>query len=120
WRLCLDDMTFAFGKTSAARFLEARRLMSQRGLPRYVFVRTSGEKKPVYVDFESPIYVELLAKLVRQAREKQTTGTVDVTEMLPTPEQCWLVDCEGKCYTSEVRMACVDLAIFERERGEVP
>jgi hypothetical protein len=71
------------------------------------------EIKPIYVDFASPIYVELLAKLVRRTKEagggESAREQVTVAEMLPGPDQVWLADAADQRYTSELRIAALDL-----------
>jgi hypothetical protein len=47
-------------------------------LPRFVFVRSPVEVKPLFVDLESPTLVELLCKFARNAPQ------LVLTEMLPT------------------------------------
>ena len=78
-------------------------------MPRRVFVLAPPEEKPVYIDFESPVLVDVLARMLRNSAERSAPGaTVRITEMLPTPEDCWLPDAAGNCYTSELRLVCVD------------
>ena len=36
------------------------------GIPRFVFVKAPVEIKPLYLDLDSPIYMEILAKLIRR------------------------------------------------------
>ena len=72
------------------------------------FARVSFEMKPVYVDFESPVSVDVLAKFLRRGAKESSEMLVTVTEMLPTPRQCWLTDAEGKRYTSELRVIAVN------------
>jgi hypothetical protein len=111
WRLAADSMEFARHKLEADRFLAARRWAAANGLPRWVFVKVPAEVKPFFVDFESPIYVDILAKAARRAIE---TGMTDsefvVSEMLPTPDQLWLQNAQGERYTSELRIVAVDPA----------
>jgi Lantibiotic dehydratase, N terminus len=109
WRLAAADLTFAFDKDEASRFLEARRFRQQRGLPRHVFVKTPAEVKPIYVDFDSVVLVNLLSKVARQSAAVGGVGEVEVTEMLPGPEQVWLPDAAGNRYTCELRVAAIDL-----------
>ena len=102
WSFDAASLTFATRSTRLERFAGARRWASEHGLPRRVFFKVSSESKPCYLDLESPLYVEIFAKLVRRG------GKVSVTEMLPDLEQCWLRDAEGRGYTSEFRMVVVD------------
>jgi len=113
WRRGATEMEFAFVKDEAERFLGARRWARELGIPRFAFVRAPVEIKPIYVDFASPIYVELLAKLVRRTKEagggESAREQVTVAEMLPGPDQVWLADAADQRYTSELRIAALDL-----------
>ncbi|OEJ97754.1 lantibiotic dehydratase [Streptomyces thermolilacinus] len=108
WRLPGPDLDFADEKDEARRFVRARRWRARHGLPRYVFVVLPTEPRPFYVDFDSPVYVNILAKAVRRMVRKEPDGRAVVTEMLPTPEQAWLVDDQGRSYTSELRFVAVE------------
>ncbi|MFE4664902.1 lantibiotic dehydratase [Streptomyces sp. NPDC056716] len=108
WRLPATEAAFAAEKDEARRFVEARRWRTRLGLPRYVFVVSPTESRPFYVDFDSPVYVTILAKALRRLARKDPHGTATFTEMLPTPEQTWLTDDEGRRYTSELRFVAFD------------
>lgn len=110
WRFNLADLGFAAEKDEAARFVRTREWAAAVGLPRFVFVKSSAEVKPVYVDFTSPIYVSALAKMVRRtnADEQLPDKTITVVEMLPAHDALWLADHEGNRYTSEFRFTWVD------------
>jgi hypothetical protein len=84
------------------RFVAARRWARARGLPRFVFVRVPSETKPCFVDFESPIFIDMLVRLIRGA------PIVKVSEMLPAVDQTWLNDADRRSYTSELRITLVD------------
>jgi hypothetical protein len=74
-----------------------------------MFAHSTAEKKPFYVDFASPISVELLAKAIRRAAEHDPErGRIKLSEMLPDPSQTWLTDREGRHYTCELRIVAVD------------
>ncbi len=60
------------------------------------------------MDFDSPVYVNILAKAVRRMARKEPGGRAVFTEMLPSPEQAWLTDDQGEAYTSELRFVAVD------------
>ncbi len=102
WRFPPEALAFAHDKDPADRFLSARRWASSHAIPRWVFVKVPEEPKPVYVDFASPIYVDMLSKLVRKS------SSVTISEMLPAIDQTWLPDAEGRTYASELRVAIVD------------
>ena len=110
WRFNPADLDFAAEKDEAARFVRTREWAAALGIPRYVFVKSSAEMKPVYVDFTSPIYVNALAKMVRRtdADERLPDKTITVVEMLPAHDDLWLADHEGNRYTSELRFTWVD------------
>jgi hypothetical protein len=111
WLFKAEEMCFAQNSDEAERFLEARRWMHRHQLPRFMFARVHVEVKPFYVDFDSPVYVEILAKMVRRAlASDQPDSPVVMSEMLPTAEHLWLPDNAGQKYTSEFRIVVVDQA----------
>ena len=111
WRCAAGDLDFAKLKDEAERFLATRRWARSLGMPRRVFVKVPIETKPCYVDFDSPIYVNLLAKLLRRTTQQGGEGMQAVfTEMLPDVEHSWLPDVEGRRYTCELRMVALDQA----------
>ncbi|SEE10393.1 MULTISPECIES: lantibiotic dehydratase [Streptomyces] len=109
WQLPVGDMDFADEKAEAARFVRARHWQRGHDLPRFVFVVSPTEPRPFYVDFDSPVYVTILAKAARRLARKDPGARLKISEMLPTPEQAWLTDHEGRRYTSELRFVAVDL-----------
>ena len=78
-----------------------------RGLPRRVFARSPLERKPRYVDFESPSLCRTLARFLAAAREPAPGAPVEFTEMLPGPGECWLESDAGH-HTSELRVVALD------------
>ena len=110
WRFAPADLSWAFATDALERFLGLRRWMQRQELPRFFFVRTPNEIKPYYVDADSPIYVEIFAKAVRQsAASKSKDETITITEMLPDIEHLWLPGADGERYTGELRIVAVDL-----------
>jgi len=111
WRVTAHVMQFAYDKSEAGRFLGARRWMREHKMPRFVFVKAPAERKPFFVDFESPVLVNLFAKTVRRCLESDLADRlVTVSEMLPAPDQTWLPDAEGQRYTSEFRFVAIGAA----------
>ncbi len=108
WTMPVSAMEFAYEKSGATRFVNARRWARAHGMPRFVFMKSPVEVKPVYVDFDSPIYVDLFAKIIRRTSERGQTMTISISEMLPRLDQTWLRDIEGRRYTSEFRIVAVD------------
>ncbi len=102
------EMDFVHAETPAERFAGARSWWRRAGVSQRVFLRVATEKKPTYVDFDSPVYVELFTKSVRAALESGGDPRVRMSEMMPDLHQLWLPDAEGNRYTSEVRLVLVD------------
>ncbi|MEU4799364.1 lantibiotic dehydratase [Streptomyces sp. NPDC023327] len=108
WRLPREKIDFADEKDEARRFVRARRWRERHGLPRFVFVVLPSETRPFYVDFDSPVYLTILAKALRRMARNAPDGRAVFTEMLPSPEEAWLTDDQGSVYTSELRFVAVD------------
>jgi hypothetical protein len=106
WRLRASEVSWAFVKSEAERFIAARAWRLEQGLPERAFYKVPVEDKPTYVDFSSLILVNLLAKSIRRSAEEQ--GFVTLSELLPDLPQLWLRDAEGARYTSEFRMCVSD------------
>jgi hypothetical protein len=111
WRFAPSHVGFVHEKDPAARFLRARSWASDHGIPRFVFFRVTLEKKNSYLDFESPVSVDIFSRMVRRTLEvKAPDAAVDITEMFPCSDQLWLEDMDGNSYTSELSMVAVDLS----------
>ncbi|SEQ12432.1 lantibiotic dehydratase [Streptomyces radiopugnans] len=119
WTFPVASLAFAEEKTEAGRFVRARQWRREHDLPRFVFVVSPAEPRPFYVDFDSPVYVTILAKALRRLARKDPGARVRVSEMLPTPEQAWLTDDEGNTYTSELRFVAVDRTVTDPAAGRV-
>jgi hypothetical protein len=119
WRLPATEPPFADTSDESARYLQARAWAAGHGMPRHVFLKFSGEKKPIYADLTSLASIDLISRSLRRSR--RTVGaaaTVNVVEMMPTPDQAWLTDAQGQHYTSELRMVAVDqLAAVRKQEG---
>jgi amino acid adenylation domain-containing protein len=109
WTLPATQPPFAGTVDERIRYRQARDWAARLGLPRHVFLRATGERKPIYADLTSLASVDLLSRAVRRCRRVGGAGgTLTITEMLPTPEQAWLADAGGHRYTAELRMVAVD------------
>jgi hypothetical protein len=109
WRLPADEIGFWRIADRERRRAAAAAWAADEGMPRRVFVLAPPEEKPVYIDFESPVLVDILARMLRHSAEGAGAGvTVKITEMLPVPADTWLPDAAGNHYTSELRLVCVD------------
>jgi hypothetical protein len=113
WRVVPAELGWPELEQPAERFIAARRWARSLGMPRWVFAKTGEEVKPVYVDFDSTVYVELLAKQLRGA------SSAALSEMLPTVEQAWVIDATGARYTGELRIAAVDPEPWRPERDAI-
>jgi len=109
WHFRSDELTFAMQSDECERFIGARRWAHEWDLPRFVFVKVPVELKPFFVDFDSPMFVEIFAKMIRRTIDNSPSDClISVTEMLPRPDQSWLPDAEGNFYACELRMVAVD------------
>lgn len=118
WRFSADELGFASEADEAGRFIAARRWMKGHGLPRFIFAKSPVEKKPLYVDMDSPVLVNIFAKVIRRTRDAGHGGlAVTVSEMFPSHDQLWLRDAEGARYTSELRMVTLDISGAKQEGG---
>jgi hypothetical protein len=109
WTLAATDPAFADTADESARYLQARAWAAIHGLPRHVFLRFTGERKPIYADLTSLASIDMISRSLRRSRRNAgVEATVTVTEMLPTPDQAWLADAQGQRYSAELRMVAVD------------
>jgi hypothetical protein len=102
WRFEAGDLGFAAVDDPLDRLVAVRRWALQHRLPRYVFYRVPTETKPMYLDFESPHYIELFV------HHAKATSELEVSEMLPAVDDVWLVDRAGARYSCELRVVAVD------------
>jgi hypothetical protein len=109
WRATVAETGMTDVAGEPATFLAGRALRRRLGLPERVFVKLGTETKPFFADLTSPLYVSVLATMLRRAREQ---GGPDVpvvfTELLPGPEHAWLTDASGHRYFSELRLQVRD------------
>jgi hypothetical protein len=91
-----------------------------RGMPRRVFAKSPLERKPMYLDVESPVLGRILCRHARQAAADADAARMAFTEMLPTPEQSWLRDAAGERYVCELRLVAVDVTRHARRCAARP
>jgi hypothetical protein len=105
WRTTAGETGLATASGERERYLAARRWRRELGLPERIFVLSSTETKPMYIDLTSPLYVRQLCTMMRGAREKAGDNAgLTVTEMLPGEPEAWLTDAQGQRYVSELRL----------------
>ena len=115
WRCTASELAFAREPQSSDRYAQTRKWRHLHAMPRFVFFKAPVEPKPCYLDFESPILVDIFCKMVRRTQDAGSAdAAIDISEMLPTPDQIWLTDAENNRYTNEFRFVIVDL---KSERG---
>jgi hypothetical protein len=109
WTFAPSAIPFAAERGECARFVAARRWARAVGLPRQFFAKTAIEVKPIFVDLDSPPYVNLFARHVRRAEAHAGGETpIRLTEMLPRLDQSWLEGAADQRFTSELRIVVVD------------
>ena len=117
WRIAATEPAFASTADESARYLQARAWAASQGLPRHVFCRFTGERKPVYADLTSLASIDLISRALRRSRRQAgADAMLTVTEMLPAPDQAWLTDGQGQRYTAELRMVAVDQRTAAKEQ----
>ncbi|MDJ0628371.1 MAG: lantibiotic dehydratase [Rhodobacter sp.] len=85
-----------------------RRWMEDTGLPERVFAHIPGETKPVFVDRNSELSLDMVLSMIHKQ------GEITLTEMLPDGDQLWLRDADGARYTSELRLCMTDPVPYDR------
>ncbi|HYO71054.1 MAG TPA: lantibiotic dehydratase, partial [Archangium sp.] len=102
WRFQVDELPFVQAPTALERFIGVRRWARAQGMPRFLFFKSTSERKPSYLDLESPHTVDNFLRMLQGAQ------SVFLSEMLPAIDHCWLPDAQGHTYTSEFRIVAVD------------
>jgi len=114
WTITLDDLGKGdFTGVSRDLVLAIERLRAARDLPRFVYIRPTEQAlrrsgaegrdkdtKPVFVDLESYLFLEIFHRWLSKA------GEVEVTEMLPAPDQLLWQEQDGR-RTFELRTLIV-------------
>jgi hypothetical protein len=114
WTVALDEIGKGdFTGISRDLVLAVERLRAARSLPRFVYIRPTEQAlrrsgaegrdkdtKPVFVDLESYLFLEIFHRWLTKA------GELEVTEMLPTPEQLLWQEADGR-RTFELRTLIV-------------
>lgn len=109
WRISADSLNSGGHRGEGAELADALagvfRLRAERGVPRHVYARSAAEVKPLCLDLDVPVAVELLGRLLAK-------GPVTLGEMLPAPDQLWLRH-RAAALTSEFRLAVHGVARAE-------
>ena len=98
WTVTVDELAAGdYSGISRELVLAIEQLRAARDLPRHIYIRPTEQAlrrsgaegrdkdtKPVYIDLESYLFIEIFYRWLKKA------GEVDVTEMLPGPDHlCW-------------------------------
>ena len=106
WRLIpSDELRAEVSDIGVNAVVALRRLRRILGLPEECFVRPRlplrlskhKDAKPTFVDFRSPLSLEIFAGLIRHY------GELSISEMLPDSRSCWL-NGGGEHYSFELRL----------------
>jgi lantibiotic biosynthesis dehydratase-like protein len=109
WSSEVEELTFTMEKTEAMRYCEARRWAKKHNMPRFVFAKVPSERKPLFLDLESPYSIAILTRSVRQLGEaSEAKKLITLSEMIPSLSELWLPDIDGLRYTSELRFVAVE------------
>jgi hypothetical protein len=108
WRLPLAEVTRVRGRDKDPLQDELRSLLAARGIPRQVFARVPGDRKPFHVDLAAPMLADNLARAARRAGlAAGPDESLTLVEMVPGPDELWLRLPDGS-FTSELRLVAVD------------
>lgn len=110
WRIPITELDFVREKDAKLRYLEAQRFRLNHGIPRFVFIKFPNEVKPFYLDFESPIFLENIVKIVNKMLKAKEDNEIIISEMLPAHDQLWMNNNAGEIFTNEFRFIFVDNA----------
>jgi hypothetical protein len=107
WNFRLSEVSWIELLPRPEQFLAAQQWQQTHHLPRFIFVILPTEPKPFFVDFHSPLSLDVLARAARRAIKNQATSTMQITEIYPNFDQLWLTDNEDNHYTSELRLVSI-------------
>lgn len=110
WTVAANELGSGnFSGISHDLVVAVERLREKKGWPRHVYIRPSEQAlrrsgaegrdkdtKPVYIDLESYLFLEIFHRWLVKS------GELEVTEMLPAPEDLWWQE-EGGARTCELR-----------------
>jgi hypothetical protein len=109
WYVEASEFEHVLDADEAQAFRKMREWASSQEIPAKAFVKVPWEDKPFYVDFDSPVFVRMFCKQLRNALDSGTLdhAMVSLSEMLPDFEQLWLRQDDGQAYTAELRLVAL-------------
>jgi hypothetical protein len=104
WTVSLEEMGGGnFSGLSCDLVLAIERLRTAKELPRFVYIRPTEQAlrrsgaegrdkdtKPVFIDFESYLFLEIFHRWLTKS------GELEITEMLPAPDDLWWREADGR------------------------
>jgi len=114
WTVSVEEMGAGnFSGLSRDLILGVERLRVAKDLPRFVYIRPTEQAlrrsgaegrdkdtKPVFIDFESYLFLEIFHRWLTKS------GELEITEMLPAPDDLWWREADGR-RTFELRTLMV-------------
>ena len=114
WTVKADELAPGnYTGVSSRLVLAIEKLRAQRNLPRFIYIRPTEQAlrrsgaegrdkdtKPVFVDLESYLFLEIFHRWLMKA------GEIEVTEMLPDPEHLFWKESDGR-HSFELRTLIV-------------
>jgi hypothetical protein len=114
WTVSVEEMGAGnFSGLSRDLVLAIERLRAAKDLPRFVYIRPTEQAlrrsgaegrdkdtKPVFIDFESYLFLEIFHRWLTKS------GELEITEMLPAPDDLWWREADGR-RTFELRTLMV-------------
>ncbi len=114
WTVTTDDlMPGNYTGVSSHLVVAVEKLRAAKDLPRFVYIRPTEQAlrrtgaegrdkdtKPVFIDLESYLFLEIFHRWIVKA------GEIEVTEMLPAPDQLLWKEADGR-HTFELRTLIV-------------
>jgi hypothetical protein len=100
WQLTTNELAIALNqRTPCQSFIASQRLRNRYGWPRFLFAKVDKEHKPLLVDFDNWLLLDVLRHQLRRV----ASTAVELSEMLPGPKDLWFSDKLGR-HTSEFRI----------------
>jgi Lantibiotic dehydratase, N terminus len=114
WTISVNDLPSGnYTGVSSALVVAVEKLRAEKNLPRFVYIRPTEQAlrrsgaegrdkdtKPVFVDLESYLFLEIFHRWLMKA------GEIEVTEMLPAPEDLFWKEKDGR-HSFELRTLIV-------------
>ncbi|PYK74651.1 MAG: hypothetical protein DME42_04265, partial [Verrucomicrobia bacterium] len=104
WTVSIEEMGAGnFSGLSRDLILGVERLRAAKDLPRFVYIRPTEQAlrrsgaegrdkdtKPVFIDLESYLFLEIFHRWLTKS------GELEITEMLPAPDDLWWREADGR------------------------